>query len=234
MSGAVNNTMPNNKIESGSTREKATGLAWACTPDPRLPNALILGDSISIGYTLEVRKLLSGIANVYRPLAQGDATPANCEDTGKGIRCLHEWLGATRWDVIHFNFGLHDIKYLDETGAYVTPDKGKQVTLQSDYEMNLRRLAGEMKKTGASLIWGSTTPVPEGATGRVKGDEVAFNSIAEKVMEENAITINDLHSLVAPRCNELQKQRDVHFTEEGSAVEAAAVARIIKMHLGRG
>ena len=221
----------NNKIEAGSTQEEATGLAWAFTPDPRLPNALILGDSISIGYTLEVRKLLSNIANVYRPLGYGDKTPTNCADTGKGIKCLSEWLGAKHWDVIHFNFGLHDLKYLDETGVYVTPDKGKQVTLPEVYERNLRQLVGEMKKTGASLVWCSTTPIPEGASGRVKGDEVAYNAIAEKVMKENVVAINDLYSLMAPKCAELQRQRNVHFTEEGSAVEATAVADIINKHL---
>ena len=226
-----NDAVPNNKIEAGSAEEKAAGLTWAFTPDPRLPNALILGDSISFGYTLKVRKLLANVANVYRPLDHGDKTPTNCADTGKGIKYLPQWLGEKHWDVIHFNFGLHDLKYLDETGKYVTPDKGKQVTLPEAYETNLRQLVGEMKKTGASLVWCSTTPVPEGASGRVKGDEVAYNAIAEKVMKENGVAIDDLYSLMAPRCPELQNTRDVHFTGEGSDVQAAAVADIIKKHL---
>jgi acyl-CoA thioesterase-1 len=223
--------MTNNKIEAGSTQEKATGLAWAFTPDPQLPNVLILGDSISIGYTLKVRKLLSNTANVYRPLDNGNKNPANCADTGTGVKCLPKWLGANHWDVIHFNFGLHDVKYLDEAGKYVTPDKGKQVTLPDVYEKNLRQLVGELKKTGARLVWCSTTPIPEGASGRVKGDEVAYNAIAEKVMKENGVPIDDLYSLMASRCAELQKPRDVHFTEEGSDVEATAVADIVKQHL---
>tara|TARA_Y100000385_G_C13036986_1_gene613447 strand:+ start:123 stop:395 length:273 start_codon:yes stop_codon:yes gene_type:complete len=33
-------------------------------PDPALPNILLLGDSISLGYTLEVRNMLKGTANV--------------------------------------------------------------------------------------------------------------------------------------------------------------------------
>src|SRR5512137_2492523 len=35
--------------------------------DPKLPRVLLIGDSISIGYTLPVRKLLAGKANVHRP-----------------------------------------------------------------------------------------------------------------------------------------------------------------------
>jgi hypothetical protein len=36
------------------------------TDDPRLPRVLLIGDSISIGYTLPVRRLLEGKANVHR------------------------------------------------------------------------------------------------------------------------------------------------------------------------
>src|SRR6478735_5959243 len=89
---------------------------------PGLPRVLLVGDSISMGYTLKVRELLHGRANVHRPAA-------NCGDTGRGLDQLNTWLGAGHWDVIPFNFGLHDLKYLDQTGKYVPPEKGKQVTL---------------------------------------------------------------------------------------------------------
>ena len=36
------------------------------TPNPNLPNVLLIGDSISIGYTLPVRVALMGEANVFR------------------------------------------------------------------------------------------------------------------------------------------------------------------------
>jgi len=223
--------VPDNKIEAGSAEEKAAGLAWALTPDTRLPNVLILGDSISIGYTLKVRSRLAGIANVFRPLNNGDKTAANCFDTGRGLKSLHQWLGTRHWDVIHFNFGLHDLKYLDAAGKYVTPDKGNQVSPPELYATNLRQMVVELKKTGAILIWCSTTPIPEGAAGRVKGDEIAYNAIAEKVMKENGVVIDDLYSLMVLRCAELQKKRDVHFTEEGAEVQSEAVADIIKKHL---
>src|SRR5579862_6853691 len=73
---------------------------------PGLPRVLLIGDSISIGYTLPVRALLKGRANVVRP-------PLNCGMTDRGLKHLDEWLGSNHWDVIHFNFGLHDLKYLD-------------------------------------------------------------------------------------------------------------------------
>ena len=55
---------------------------------PGLPNVLLIGDSISMGYTLPVRKLLSGEANVHRPLTNcGPTTTAN---TGSAVLLLPE------------------------------------------------------------------------------------------------------------------------------------------------
>ena len=64
-------------------------------------------------------------------------------------------------------FGLHDLKYLDEEGGYVTPDKGKQVAPVKQYQTNLKRIVATLQSTGAKLIFATTTPVPNGATGRV-------------------------------------------------------------------
>src|SRR5260370_23689304 len=67
-----------------------------------LPRVLIIGDSISMYYTPEVRRLLSGRANVYR-------VPDNGKSTMYGLKNIEDWLGDGNWAVIHFNFGLHDI-----------------------------------------------------------------------------------------------------------------------------
>ena len=76
---------------------------------PGLPRVLLIGDSISIGYTVPVRELLEGKANVHRPLT-------NCGPTSKGVAEIEEWLGDGKWDVIHFNWGLHDLKYMGPKG----------------------------------------------------------------------------------------------------------------------
>jgi hypothetical protein len=221
------------KVEGGSAEEKAAGMTWTFTPDPALPDVLILGDSISIGYTLLVRAELKGAANVFRPMYENSKGTVNCADTATGVAKLDGWLGDRHWRVIHFNFGLHDVKYLDGTGAYVTPDKGTQVASLAVYEANLRTLVARLKATGARLVWGSTTPVPDGSAGRVKGDEVAYNAVAKKVMEENGVAIDDLCACVAPRIAELQKPRNVHFTDEGSKLLAHAVAVSIRAGLAQ-
>jgi hypothetical protein len=191
---------------------------------PGLPRVLLIGDSISMGYTVPVRELLKGKANVHRP-------PVNCGPTERGLASLEQWLGTNQWAVIHFNFGLHDLKYLDEQGRYVSPEKGKQVAPLPVYEKNLREIVARLKRTGAALIWATTTPVPEGTSGRVKGSETDYNRVSEKVMKENGVAINDLHALAQARQSDIQRPHNVHFTEPGYRQLAAQVAGAIEKHL---
>jgi acyl-CoA thioesterase-1 len=189
-----------------------------------LPRVLLIGDSISIGYTLPARALLKDRANVHR--ANG-----NCGDTARGLRDLDKWLGTGKWDVIHFNFGLHDLKYLDEKGQYVPPEKGKQVAPLPQYEENLRQLVKRLQKTGAKLVFATTTPVPAGSLGRVEHDELRYNEVATRVMKENGITIDDLNALVTAKQAQLQRPKNVHFTPAGYDELAAQVVASITQAL---
>jgi acyl-CoA thioesterase-1 len=199
----------------------APGPAFQAVTDvPGLPRVLLLGDSISVGYTPVVRERLAGRANVHR-------APENCMYTAYGLAHLDQWLGGEHWDVIHFNWGLHDLKYLDATGKYVTPDKGRQVAPPAQYEQNLRELVARLKKTGAKLVFATTTPVPTGAEGRVHGDERPFNEIAVRVMRENGVAIDDLWSCATEAAGGIQQPHNVHFTPEGYRVLAGAVTRSI-------
>jgi acyl-CoA thioesterase-1 len=179
---------------------------------PGLPRVLLIGDSISIGYTIPVREALAGKANVHRP-------QANCGPTIRGVEKLDEWLGKGKWDVIHFNFGLHDLKVMPE---------GKEQVPLPDYEKNMRELVGRLKKTGAALIWCSTTPVPETSTPVRKNDKViAYNAVAKKIMDENQIRIDDLYSFALPQIQKIQLPNNVHFSPEGSKVLAQQVSKSI-------
>ena len=193
--------------------------------NPKLPRVLLIGDSISIGYTPHVREMLKDKVNIHHP-------PDNCGDSGKGITALDKWLGDKKWDVIHFNFGLHDLKYLDEKGRYVAPEKGKQVNLLPQYEKNLRDLVAKLKANGAKLIFANTTPVPDGTIGRVKDGELAYNEVAEKVMKESGIDIDDLHAIVVAK-PELQTAKNVHFSVEGYKALAAEVVKHVEKALAK-
>lgn len=173
-----------------------------------LPRVLLIGDSIAMGYLLPVRASLRGRANVHRP-------PENCGDTGRGLQRLDAWLGTGRWDVIHFNFGLHDLKYLDAQGNYVAPAQGNVVSPLPHYEAHLRELVARLKRTGATLIYATTTPVPGGTLARIEHDEIAYNAVARSVMTEAGVAIDDLHALAIAHPIGLQRPKDVHFTEDG-------------------
>jgi len=89
----------------------------------------------------------------------------------------------------------------------------------------------QLKATGATLIWATTTPVPgDGvlAPDRRFGKVEAYNEIAARVMKENGIAINDLNTAVTPHLAEWLRPKDVHYTKEGSAFLAGKVAAAIE------
>jgi hypothetical protein len=121
---------------------------WECAPDPALPNVLIVGDSISISYTPGVRDLLQGKANVFRPVMYDSVkqkyTFENGGDTEKGLRRIKDWLsvqGTTKWDVIHFNWGLHDLKRISKEKGNESDDPSvPPVVPVEKYRENLEQL----------------------------------------------------------------------------------------------
>jgi len=207
--------------------------AWSFTADPKLPNVLIIGDSISIGYTRQVREKLAGKANVYRPM-KGKG-PDNCGDTTIGLKNIDAWLGQQRWDVIHFNWGLWDLCYRNpKSKEQGNRDKvgGKLSTPPADYEKNLERLVTRLEATGAKLIWANTTVVPEGEVGRFVGDDEKYNTIAARVMRKHGIVTDDLFTLSKGFAGKFSlKAGDVHFTDEGSEKLATQVAATIEKFL---
>jgi lysophospholipase L1-like esterase len=195
--------------------------------DPALPRVLIIGDSISMGYTPPLRELLKGKVNVHR-------IPENGHATVDGLKKLDEWLGDTKWDLIHFNFGLHDLKKLDENGkAVASPDQGHYHVPLDEYENNLRELVKRLEKSGARLVWRNTTPVPEGTGFRAAGDEKKYNAVAEKIMKEHRITIDD-HWSAVKKYPEWQRPQNVHFPAKGSRALAELAAKTILAELEKG
>ncbi len=204
----------------------------AVSPRQGLPNVLILGDSISIGYTPVVRQLLKDEANVQRP-------GANCGDTCRGLQDLTKWLGNTKWDVIHFNWGLHDLCYrnyqnkaLKKQGFRDKINGTLSVPIET-YEQNLETLVKQLEATDATLIWASTTVVPEGEEGRFVGDEIKYNEVAAKIMRKHRIIIDDLYSLTKSFPPEMFiSPGNVHYTKEGSrklgTQVAASIAKALK------
>lgn len=188
-----------------------------------LPRVLIIGDSISIYYTEPLRENLKGRAIV-------EHNPGNAEHSGHGLAHLDEWLGDTEWAVIHFNHGLHDLKYVDQDGNHVTAEEAGHIQVPLDqYERNLEAMVLRLKETGAHLIFATTTPYPNRLIGPIRVANLAeqYNAVALQIMEKHAVAVNDLYAFALPRLPEIQKPSDVHFTTEGSRILGEEVARQI-------
>jgi len=170
------------------------------TDDPALPRVLIIGDSISCGYTLPVRELLKGKANVHR-------APANCGDTSAGLRNFGDWLNGGPWDVIYFNFGIHDRNKIPE-----------------EYAERLTKVVDQLKETGATLVWARTTPFDardgDGATMCAR-----LNEAADAVMKQEGVATSDLYAVVDGRREEFHSTDRMHFRPNGLQALAERAAQ---------
>ena len=190
-----------------------------------LPRVLIIGDSISLGYTPFVKKMLADQAEVVH-------NPGNGQHTGTGLEKLDQWLGDQKWDVIHFNWGLWDLCYRSPDSKVAgrrDKENGELTFTVEEYAENLEKLVKRLKATDAVLIWAATTPVPKNEPGRVFGDELKYNAAAAKIMEKHGVRINDLHAAMLPDAPKYWRaEGDVHYTEAGSKFLAEKVAQAIR------
>lgn len=213
-----------------------------------LPNVLILGDSISIGYTPFVRKRLEGRANVSRPPTNCGATQFYLRDRGG----MKDWVGKTKWDVIIMNAGIWDFCYMrgdvlktdhywgpDDELAKLKPlqrgtairDRGfRRRTPIPEYMANLRRILTYLKSTGATVYFPLSTPVPAYEDDRC-GLAIAYNEVAGMVCAELGVKTIDLYA-VAERNYDNQND-GCHFNDRGNDALAAAICDVIESQLKR-
>jgi hypothetical protein len=206
------------------------------TDDPKLPRVLVIGDSISMNYHDAAKAALAGVANYHR-------NEGNASSSAHGVSNTELWLGnyqekGFHWDVIQFNHGLHDLKqtYDAKTGTW-----GEYNIPLADYQANLEKEIAILKKTGARLIWCTTTPVPndiKSQYARRKGASAIFNAAALEVIKRHPdILVTDLHALVdtSPAFKEWRKGADVHFyqKEEQRLLGEAVAATIRKAIAGK-
>ena len=187
-----------------------------------LPGVLVIGDSISMGYTPYLTGILSEKANVWHP-------EENCEGTSKGVLKLDKWVGNMKWDIIHFNFGLHDLKHVNPvTGANSNKPEDPQQADIKQYAYNLEIIVDRLKATGAKLIFATTTPVPEKSSPyRNPSDVIEYNKAALRIMKKEKIEINDLYRYSLPLVPEIQIPNNVHFKPEGYRLLAERVSEYV-------
>jgi len=187
------------------------------------PKVLVVGDSISMGYTPYVVERLAGKAEVLH-------NAGNAGDSNHIVANLAEWLAEVPAEVIHFNCGLHDIKLDRRLRTH-------QVPLDT-YQANLREILRQLRTTNAKLIWATTTPVVEPRHqasrdfDRLNRDVDGYNAAAGAIMDRAGIAINDLHgAIVSAGADELICDDGVHMTEQGSRMLGALVTDRVRQFL---
>ena len=180
--------------------------------------------------------MLEGEAVVIRPMAANGKRAENCAGTNNGIRHIDRWLqiDGGKWDVIHFNFGLHDLKRVMPDSGKNSNDPGHPRQAEPDaYERQLREIALKARKTGAALVFCTTTPVPAGGVKphRDVEDAQRYNAIGRKIAKEVGAAVNDLWAVAQPRLKEIQRPVNVHFTPDGSKLLAEHVVKAVRRSL---
>lgn len=175
--------------------------------DPKLPNILLLGDSITRAYFPEVAKRLAGKANVYL-----FATSCSSGDPRLPEQLRLYFEAAPSFLAIHFNNGMHGWDLSEPAFAAGLPG-----------------LVGELRKERpeSRLLWATITPVrkddPLGAT-NARID--ARNALALAVMRQGRIPVDEQHTLMLAH-QDLHLD-DVHFNDNGSAIEGDQAAETIE------
>ena len=242
------------EAESNGTEKKTAKQAWEALIQPNLkrfpafkfveqqeglPNVLIYGDSISIGYTPTVQKQLAGKVNVYRVHCNGGHTKAFVPRMRQLARAMRSnqlsnpW--DFKWDIIHVNVGLHDLKYVDDAKK-LDKKNGKLVSTPEQYKAGVKEVMEFLKKEhpDTQIIFATTTPVPDGEAGRHQGDAEKYNKIALDLLKESYpnVVINDLYSFIKPHQKKVWiKPGDVHYSTKGKQMKGVEVAKVIANQL---
>ena len=195
-----------NNLRGHENVEWSRAYAFSLTDDKRdLPRVFLVGDSICNGYQEKVRELLDGKMNVSYWIS------SYCVTSPGYLRLLDFYLDEAKYDVVHFNNGLHSLQ-----------------TAEEDYEKGLRAALAMIraKQPGAKIIWATSTPLkdPE-KTEKAK----RLNAVAAKVISEfEDIEVDDLFSEMDPLDRETNWGDTYHFVPEVQASQAKIVVHSIE------
>ena len=189
------------------------------------PRILIIGDSISIGYTPFTKDKLTDKAMVFH-------NPGNAQHTGTGLKKIDEWIGNDKWDIIQFNWGLWDLCYRHpDSKVQGNRDKenGEITYTIDEYETNLDSIVAILQKsTAAKLVFATTTYIPQNEAGRFQNDAIKYNDTAKRVMKKHSVTVNDIYDQSISIHKEFGKGADnVHYSKKGYEKLGALVAKFL-------
>jgi hypothetical protein len=197
-----------------ASKPEVTEWTWEVRPesvDEKLPNVLLVGDSITRNYFPEVQHELSGRANVYLFAASTSLGDPRLDAQLNEFAALQ----GVKFSVVHFNNGMHGWAYSEKEYAASFPA----------YIATLRKIAA-----GSHLIWASTTPVRKDSAPGPSNERIKVrNAEALRIVNHDAITVDDQYALMMRHLNFYMD--DVHFNPEGSSVQGKQVVKAIAQYL---
>ena len=169
-----------------------------------LPRVLLVGDSICNGYQAGVARALEGKMNVSYWIS------SYCVTSPGYLKRLELCLDEAKYDVVHFNNGLHSLGTPTDDWA-----KGLEAAL---------RLIRE-KQPSARIVWATSTPLKDpGRTAKAR----ALNAAAADVVKRlGGIETNDLFTLLDPLDREQNWSDTYHHKPPVRAQEAEQVAAAV-------
>ena len=181
-------------------------------PDPKLPNVLLLGDSIARNYFPQVVKDLAGIANVYLMAVSTSVGDPRLPHQIAEFAAMED----VAFRVVHFNNGMHGWRYTEAQYKAAFPA----------FLGSVRSLTGK----GGRLIWANTTPVkPNASTGATNPRIEERNAIAQEQVRAAGISIDDQHTLMTEHPDLYQDA--IHFGPRGADIMGDQVASSIRAAL---
>lgn len=165
-----------------------------------LPRVLILGDSVYAEPSRAVAAQLKDRAEVVF----ANPAPGEVRNSATALTHLDRLLGDQPWALIHVNFGLGDLVHrapgMRSFRVMARKAGGIRTTPPKAYEANLTTLIQRLRKTGAILVWATTTPIRSTPKGLFElGTEIEYNAIASKVMAAHDVPVNDMYGYVKQR-----------------------------------
>lgn len=196
---------------------------------PAKKKILIIGDSISIGYTPFVIEHFAKRVEIVH-------NPGNAQHTGTGLAKIEEWIGDENWDIIQFNWGLWDLCYRhQDSKVQGKRDKvnGNITYSVEEYAVNLDSLITILQtNTNAKLIFVTTSYVPKDEAGRFAQDPQRYNKAAKRVMKKHNVMVNDIYKASKTiHKREGKGTNDVHYTKQGSQELAILISSFLEKEL---
>lgn len=200
-----------------------------CSFSNKKAKILIVGDSISIGYTPYVKENLKSKAIVKHNLG-------NAQHSGTGLKKIKEWIGDEDWDIIQINWGLWDLCYRHKDAkVYGNRDKinGKITHSLEEYERNLEQIIQAIKEiSDARLIFVTTSYVPKNEAGRFKKDAQKYNKVAKRIMKKYGIKVNDIYKKSKAIHKEFGKgDNDVHYKKKGYETLGSIISNFLSKEI---